>query len=456
MRYNRLDIRPLEEGDGRSIRALVAGDDAYRKSIAAVLASEVALVEFAESGPALIEKAISGGYDCIVVDKTVGKQNTLELHEIIDKKCRDAPPMILLTDDGSQKTILKAFRNGLSDVVAKDGDFTKELVNAIRRAVERGRQARKLYEEVDYLARLARYDRLTGLPNRNFLEDRLANLIASGERHGSRFALILIDVNNFKKINDIHGHAVGDQVLKAFARQLMLTSRTSDTFGRFGGDEFLYLIDRSVSDEAVELACSRLTNALSFTVEFDEVGLSLSSSIGAAFFPSDGTTPDELLTAADRAMVTAKANGGGHCLAGGLPTGDAAIASQTVVLSLDGADGAADADADDLADRHREENRRVEHRHRVFKRGRIIFGDGFSTIDCVIRDLSARGARITVEDQIAVPTNFSFALLDAGTVFTAMRRWQRGRSIGIEFVADATSRRRPAQRDANGAGVETT
>ncbi len=134
----------------------------------------------------------------------------------------------------------------------------------MRRAVTRSRKTQHILDEVEYLSRMAKYDRLTGLPNRNFLEDRLQSLIASGERHGTAFSLFLIDVNNFRQINDIYGHAVGDQALKAFARQLMLTARTSDSLGRFGGDEFLYLIDRDVTFESVERACRRLSSALAF------------------------------------------------------------------------------------------------------------------------------------------------------------------------------------------------
>ena len=76
-------------------------------------------------------------------------------------------------------------------------------------------------------------------------------------------------MNNFTTINDIYGHAIGDQVLRAFARKLMQASRTSDAFGRLHGDEFLYLIDREATVEAVHKACARLAKALSFTVQLD-------------------------------------------------------------------------------------------------------------------------------------------------------------------------------------------
>jgi GGDEF domain-containing protein len=238
----------------------------------------------------------------------------------------------------------------------------------------------------------------------------------------------------------------------------MQTARSSDALGRFGGDEFLYLIDRDVSSATVERACLRLAGAVSFAVELETAGMSLSASIGAAIYPGDGRTQDALLTAADSAMYAAKANGTGYCMA------SAATQPRSSASPTNGegkaADGhAAPAPAEDQTPRparpgerssvaaaagatgqasvgHRSENRRSERRHRVFKRGRIIFGDGFSTIDCMIRDLSQRGARISVEDQLSVPSRFSFAVLDSGEVYIAARRWQRGRSIGLEFLID--------------------
>ena len=241
-----------------------------------------------------------GGFDCIIVDTTVGDRSSLELHENIVQNYDHAPPMILLTAEGSIKSVLKAFRNGLSDYVSMDHDFGGELLQAIRQAVERGSR-RMLIEEIEHLSKLANYDRLTGLANRNVLNDRLVSLIAGGERHGVPFSLFLIEINNFKQINDVHGHTTGDQAIRAFARKLTLTCRSSDTVGRLQGNEFMYLIDRGVSEEAVELACNRLASALSFSVQLDAVDLTLSASIGAAMFPADGRTADELMKAAGEA-----------------------------------------------------------------------------------------------------------------------------------------------------------
>jgi diguanylate cyclase (GGDEF)-like protein len=318
--------------------------------------------------------------------------------------------------------MLKAFRNGVSDVVAGEGSYGRDLLPAVRRAVARLRKTRSLHDEIQHLARLARYDRLTGVPNHNFLEDRLAALVASGERHNRAFSILMIDLNKFTAINDVYGHAVGDQVLKAFSRKLMEASRTSDAFGRYGGDEFLYLIDQDVGAAAVEQACGRLAAALDFTVELDNISIQLSASIGSASYPADGNTADALLRVAEEDMLAAKVAGTGY-------------------IARNPGAGSATAQEDAAGDRRdgpgiREDNRRIEHRERVLRRGRIVLGDGYSTIDCLVRDISPHGARVTVQEGLAVPHNFNFRLLDTGRAYAAVRRWQRGLSIGLEFMLE--------------------
>ncbi|MEX0852804.1 MAG: diguanylate cyclase [Bauldia sp.] len=460
MGLSKTRLLPLHDADSdRSIRVLVAGDQTFQDRVTDALDSEdIGLIEHIRTGEALLDKLSEGGFDCVVIDHSLGRQSSVALYEAIAARYSNPPPVVMWTGDADVRVAVGAFRAGVSDYVSRDHNAANELLHAIRRSVRRHRKTQALLDEIEYLSAMAKYDRLTGLPNRNFLEDRLANLMASSQRHESEFSLLLIDINKFKQINDIYGHAVGDQAIRAFAKKLMVSARSSDAFGRFGGDEFLYLIDRNVSYETVESACNRLSSALSFAVELDAVGLSLSASIGAAIFPVDGKTSDQLLTAADHAMYAAKAGGVGYCLARAIedalegggqsdeaPSSGVAAGAQAHAVDAPGrvtssprsAGIEADAGGDDFSLAHRDENRRAERRNRVFKRGRIILEDGFSTVDCMIRDLSSHGARVTVEDQVALPAHFSFAVLDTGTVYLAMRRWQRGRSIGVQFLMAA-------------------
>lgn len=432
-------IQPLKRARSeQSVHVLVAGEkDYYKKVVSSLTAAEISLIDHVATEDALFEKLQGDEYDCLIVDHAACGHNGIELRELVEQHLPNHLPTIMLTAANNRNTILKAFRSGFSDFVSMDHEFGRELVQAVRRSVERNRGTQVLIDENEHLSMLAHYDRLTGVPNRGFLEERLATLHAGAKRRTATFAVLLIDINRFEEISGIYGHAIGDQVLKIFAHKLMAAARASDTFGRFGGTEFLYLMDRDVSYAKVEQACIRLAEALSFSAEMESIRLALSASIGGAVFPFDGKTSDELLSAAEQALHTAKANSGRyHLLHQAQPvsaeTGQtvaAVAASETKAFAA----SSSTVEADAVIASERVEDRRRERRDRVLFRGRIIIDDGFSTIDCVIRDLSSRGARVTVQDQAVIPRTLSLAVLDTGRTFEAIRRWQRGQTVGLEF-----------------------
>ena len=388
----------------------------------------------------LFEKLQREEYDCLIAGQTACGHNSIELRELIEQRVPNRSAMIMLTDVASQKVILKVFRSGFSDFVSMDHEFGRELVQAVRRSVAANRKTQILNDEIEHLSKLARYDRITGVANRDFVEASLASLIAAAERHRYTFAVLRIELSNLSEVREIHGHAVGDLLLETFAQKLMSASRVSDTFGRFDAAVFLYLMDRDVSYAKVEQACARLAEALSFSVELDSVRVALSATIGGAVFPFDGKTNDELLSAAERALHTAKTSASGYHLPRQAQL-ELTDTSQTAAAIADPeASGlgtiVASAAMDAENPEERVENRRRERRDRVLFRGRIILDDGFSTIDCVIRDLSPHGARVTVQDQAVPPRSFSLTVLDTGRVFDAVRRWQHGRSVGLEFSTE--------------------
>ena len=160
--------------------------------------------------------------------------------------------------------------------------------------------------ETARLNHLAHYDQLTKVPNRYLLLDRLSHLITQSARNGYKFALLFIDIDKFKLINDTKGHIFGDQVLKEVALRLQGSIRNSDTLARFGGDEFIILLE-NISDksDASTLAETLITTLKTeFIVEDEKVDLSCS--IGVAIFPDDGNTTDSLITTADKAMYQTK------------------------------------------------------------------------------------------------------------------------------------------------------
>ena len=161
------------------------------------------------------------------------------------------------------------------------------------------------------LEALATIDALTALPNRLYFKDQLERLLAQARREPQQFALLFIDLDNFKSINDSLGHAAGDDVLQQTAKRLTQCVRETDTVARFGGDEFTIILPQIQSARGPEFVAEQVLKALAlpFTVAGNEHFLS--ASIGLALYPADGASADQLLRNADTAMYRAKESGRG-------------------------------------------------------------------------------------------------------------------------------------------------
>lgn len=150
------------------------------------------------------------------------------------------------------------------------------------------------------------HDSATGLPNRELFNDRLSQAIAVAERHGWTLAVLFIDLDRFKAINDTHGHAAGDAVLKAVADRLVQHCRRADTLCRCGGDEFLFLLLQPQGEDNIEQVARMLLKTIALPIEFGAVQLAIRASIGISHYPADGLTPEVLIGRADTAMYEAK------------------------------------------------------------------------------------------------------------------------------------------------------
>ncbi len=151
---------------------------------------------------------------------------------------------------------------------------------------------------------LATHDSLTSLANRYLLSDRIEQAVFHAGRNKCLFALLFIDLNEFKKINDIAGHAKGDQYLRNLAKVLTRNVRSSDTVARIGGDEFVVLLDGLANGNEAQKVADKLSKAIKEHV--DEENHMVTAAIGISIYPADGETPDMLLKSADRAMYVAK------------------------------------------------------------------------------------------------------------------------------------------------------
>lgn len=167
-----------------------------------------------------------------------------------------------------------------------------------------------LTKESDALQDLVYRDALTGLPNRTLWYDRVGQAIRSAERRKSSFAVLFIDLDGFKAINDDLGHMLGDEVLVMAAQELKESLRTEDTVARIGGDEFAVLLSGACDKADVDRVASTIVRKISQLVPTRRSKLRIGSSIGVAFYPSDGTQGQKLMHAADTAMYLAKRSGG--------------------------------------------------------------------------------------------------------------------------------------------------
>lgn len=159
------------------------------------------------------------------------------------------------------------------------------------------------------LTHLAFHDVLTDLPNRALFFDRVANGLALAKRNQTRLALMLVDLDKFKPINDIYGHAAGDLVLREAARRMSVCVRASDVVGRVGGDEFVVLLNDVGSEQNAVMVAAKIRGALDHPFSINDKTLSISSSIGVALYPDHAQNDIELAANADAAMYRAKASG---------------------------------------------------------------------------------------------------------------------------------------------------
>lgn len=166
---------------------------------------------------------------------------------------------------------------------------------------------RKLIEE--RMQHIAHHDALTGLPNRMLLDDRLQQILASAKREQSRFAVIFIDLDEFKPVNDKYGHSAGDVLLREAARRMLECTRASDTVARVGGDEFVTVLSRIQHDGDAIVVAEKMRRSLSQPFAIDGLEIRISSSIGIAIYPDHGLTEEVLAEHVDMAMYQAKQNG---------------------------------------------------------------------------------------------------------------------------------------------------
>ena len=221
----------------------------------------------------------------------------------------------LQRETASVRAQLLALQGDLAQVqVHFDAARATQLLEANEQLVLAALRAESIADtasgKLDELRHSSQRDALTGTPNRALMLDRMTLALGMARRRSARLALLFIDLNGFKQLNDVHGHATGDAALQAVARLLQSSVRETDTVSRHGGDEFLVLLPEiSQAGDAALIAQKMLDTLAAAPLQAGGHRLSLSASIGIAIYPDDGENLPSLVAKADAAMYSVKREG---------------------------------------------------------------------------------------------------------------------------------------------------
>lgn len=298
----------------------------------------------ASSGNDALKATFDHEFALILLDVYMPDMSGFEVADFLmqEEHTRQMPVIFITATYADDLHRLKGYGFGAVDYMAKPVDATMLLSKvhvflelyrhkvALRQALaELSARNRQLEAEIverkrieEDMRHLATHDGLTGLPNRVLFMERLHAAIAQSAERGSRLALVYLDINGFKEVNDAHGHSAGDAVLHTLAERLRGHLKSGDTAARLGGDEFAIIVVE-VADvaEALRLGDAldqQLREPLLHRQGSSELALSLHSSIGLAVFPDHGDSAEAIIFAADQAMYTAKRAGKGRPVSAGV------------------------------------------------------------------------------------------------------------------------------------------
>jgi diguanylate cyclase len=184
--------------------------------------------------------------------------------------------------------------------------------NLLLAVLQANQVAESAITDLDILTQISQRDPLTGTPNRTLMQDRLNQAISLAHRHGTRVAVLFLDLDNFKRINDTLGHGVGDAVLRQVAHCLQTVVRDSDAVSRHGGDEFLILLPEITQATDASMIATKILTALAQPTQIGDHTLRLGCCVGIALYPDDGMDATTLICRADTAMYHAKQHGRGQ------------------------------------------------------------------------------------------------------------------------------------------------
>jgi diguanylate cyclase (GGDEF)-like protein len=293
-RKNTLNVLLIE--DSASDAALLSSymEDTASESFAIIQATTIA-----DALPLLVEKQVDAVMLDLFLPDTIDLNGLYSIQAIVPNV-----PVIILTGRDDDKLANKAVAHGAQDYLVKDIVDARALYRSLHYAIQRKRHEKGLLHQ-------AYYDNLTGLANRHLFNERFDIALARQERSRRALAVMMIDLNGFKKINDEYGHAAGDAVLKEIGRRIPQCLRSYDLISRFGGDEFVVLIEDATDHRDYATIANKVIEIIDRPMIIQSRQLSVGASIGIAVGANDGTPikGKALLEKADEAMYKAKKRG---------------------------------------------------------------------------------------------------------------------------------------------------
>ncbi|PCI59598.1 MAG: PleD family two-component system response regulator [Kordiimonadales bacterium] len=272
--------------------------------------SDVGDLTFIAGGDDAAERAREKNFDLIIVSLTMRNTDGLRVCSKLRsfEETRHVP-ILVMVDDGNTKLLVRALEMGVNDYVVRPVD-RMEFLARVKTQLKRKKYADQLWENFHLSMQLATTDAVTGLYNRHYLTSHMDTRMQAAHNSGKPLSVMMMDIDHFKVVNDTHGHAIGDIVLKEFANRVAKNIRGVDLAARYGGEEFVVMMPETPTDWAYMIA-DRLREEVCenlFDVGLDTGSIGISVSIGVAT-SEKGQSPAQLLEEADKALYTAKANG---------------------------------------------------------------------------------------------------------------------------------------------------
>ncbi len=306
-----MGIKPVEANtnvDGARIM-LLDDDDVQGKQIVSKL-SEIYQVEWVKDPEELLPKAIAGSFDAVLISTLLTDIDGLRLASQLKshEETRNVP-LLVFVDEDDQQIMFKALEMGINDYLTVPID-KNEMTARLRTQIRRKKYQEALKSQYQQSISMAVTDGLTGLYNRHYLNIHLDNMVKQALQNNKNLALMIMDMDHFKSVNDTYGHDAGDLVLKQLAEAIVPAARSTDLVARFGGEEFIILMPETDPQSALG-AASRMREIVESTAFklADGQTINRTVSIGIASLHPDGDSAEALLKRADEALYSAKHSG---------------------------------------------------------------------------------------------------------------------------------------------------